>query len=433
MKTKIPIPSQQRRLLLVVLLDTSGSMHEQRMKQLNDGLRNLSESFQHDELASSYIDVAIILFFGETVQVMPIQTADRFEPITLPLKGDGSTPMGKAVFEALKLVQEWKEVREQNKLEYFSPWIMLITDGEPTDEWVDAADQVRAEEAQDNLNFLAIGVEEADMEVLSRFSEKNLPLKVQELKFKDLFQWTSQSMLAIVRSGDQKQTPLLPPITWAERLEKQSSQEIIPSIKREDTSTKITLATRREQNLTPRYLANSIAPYLIAIDDFQRIIDEILGEKHLEVKIKRIGQYSPISMSLEGASTAIPLVKDTIVPWRRKHAENMARLLEADKEAEIKSKRAEILEKRARAQKDREEAARLSAETQKLLAEAEGMRLENEKSRLELHRAKIQLALDLLNKIAPNLSETERIAYLIRLLPPLDTLLFNDLDIENDG
>jgi hypothetical protein len=180
---------------------------------------------------------------------------------------------------------------------------------------------------------------------------------------------------------------------------------------------------------TPSYLIDTLGPYLAAIGEIQNIINEIQGKEHQEVVIESIVQQSPISVSLDGASQAVQVVTDTVVPWRRKHAQEMARLATLEKQAEIESKKAEILEKRARAAKDRAEAGRLAAEAAKQREEAERMKLENEKLRVELHRAKIQLALDILAQVAPDLPETEKIAYTVRLLAPLDTIVSSELEI----
>ena len=184
--------------------------------------------------------------------------------------------------------------------------------------------------------------------------------------------------------------------------------------------------------LTPVYLSDKLSPYLKAIADIQNIINEIKGQKPQEIVVKEITQESPISVSLEGAAEAVQVVKDTVVPWRRKHAEIMAHLLEQEKRADIESKKAEVLERRASAAKGRAEADKLAAEAVRQREEAEKMKLENEKSRLELHRAKIQLALDILRQFAPNLPETERISYLIKLLSPLDVVISSKLEIAAD-
>ena len=133
---------------------------------------------------------------------------------------------------------------------------------------------------------------------------------------------------------------------------------------------------------------------------------------------------APITVSLEGVSEAIEIVKESIVPWRRKHADVLARLSEQEKNLEIELKKAEILEKRAHAQKARDEAAQAREEAEKL-------KLENDKLMLELRRSKIDLALEILKNIAPNLSEAEKLDYVVRLLPPIDTLLSSEVQIEN--
>lgn len=191
----------------------------------------------------------------------------------------------------------------------------------------------------------------------------------------------------------------------------------------------LVFAVEEDQRLTPSHLETNINPYLSAIADIQRIVDEIRGQEPREVSVIAIRQRSPVSVSLNGASDAVQLIKETVVPWRRKHAETMARLAEAEKRAEIEVKTAEIFERRARAKKDREEAERIAAEAAQLKADAERLRIQNRKLRLELHRARIQLALDLLTQLAPNLSEQQRISYVIQLLEPLKVLTESSLEL----
>jgi hypothetical protein len=176
------------------------------------------------------------------------------------------------------------------------------------------------------------------------------------------------------------------------------------------------------QKLSPQYLMTSIGPFLNALVQIQQIVNETKKKPSQEIAIKSIQQHSPISVSLDGAADAIQLVQETVIPWRRKHAETMSRLLEQEKQAEIESKKAEILEKRAHAEKDRVEAS-------KQRIEAEKLKLENEKLRLELHREKIQLVIDMLNQIAPNMTEKEKMIYLVKLLPPVDSLIESGIDM----
>jgi hypothetical protein len=184
--------------------------------------------------------------------------------------------------------------------------------------------------------------------------------------------------------------------------------------------------------LTPSYLESTIAPYLRAIAGLQNLVDEAQGREHRRVLIVAVTESSPISVSLEGAAEAVELVRTAVIPWRRQHAEAMARLAELDKVAEIESRKAEILEKRARAHRDRAEAERLSAEATRQREEAEKLRLENAKRRLELRRENVQLALEILAQIAPSLPEVERADYLVRILPHIEVLTSSELEVLTD-
>jgi uncharacterized protein YegL len=139
-------------------------------------------------------------------------TADQFMPP--PLDANGETPLGEAISRALSLLRERKEIYKQNGLDYFRPWIFAITDGRPTDKgWEAVAEQVRQEEARKGVIFYGVGVEGADMQVLSRFSDARPPLKLRGLAFGELFSWLSKSLSAIAHSRPGEQAPL-PPVGW---------------------------------------------------------------------------------------------------------------------------------------------------------------------------------------------------------------------------
>lgn len=182
-------------------------------------------------------------------------------------------------------------------------------------------------------------------------------------------------------------------------------------------------------NLSPESFALYINPFLEAVVDIQTIIDALEGKKPTEVRIRAIQQNSPISVSVEGVTKAVEVVQETVVQWKRKHAQTMAQLLEQEKLAAIEKTRAEVLESRARAAKERAEKDRLLAEAATQRVDAERKELENEIIRLKLQKAKIQMALEVLNQINPNLTEEDKFDYLMRILPPLDTIIASPLRI----
>jgi len=212
-----------------------------------------------------------------------------------------------------------------------------------------------------------------------------------------------------------------------------AGREFRPSVASKESKPSVakymTFEIECEDALTPYFLLTTLGPFLQAIAEIQYSIDEIQGNNRSKVLIKVIAQQSPISITLEGAAKAVEIVGNLVIPFRRKHQKQLALLQEQEKKVEIGNRKAEILEKRAKAAKDRAEATKVAAEAAKQHAETERALLENEKVRIELHRAKIQLALEILSQAAPSLTETEKIAYVIKLLPPLEVLVSSELEL----
>jgi uncharacterized protein YegL len=66
---------------------------------------------------------------------------------------------------ALELVEQGKRDLKASGISYTRPWLMVISDGEPTDDkslWADAARACKAAEASKKVVVFAIGVEGAN-------------------------------------------------------------------------------------------------------------------------------------------------------------------------------------------------------------------------------------------------------------------------------
>ena len=201
--------NQDPRCACILLLDVSASMAGVKIAELNRGLKVLEEELKKDELASRRVEVSIITF-GETVTTLQdfVIAAEFVAPTLEP---EGNTPMGAAIAQALDLVRHRKATYNSNGITYFQPWIFMITDGAPTDLWESAAAMVHAEMKDRKLSFFAVGVEGADMNVLTRITPRALNLR--GLQFKELFVWLSQSQKRVSTSkpGDQAE---LPPVNF---------------------------------------------------------------------------------------------------------------------------------------------------------------------------------------------------------------------------
>jgi uncharacterized protein YegL len=198
----------------VLLLDVSGSMKGAPIAQLNAGLQAFRDGLQKDQLAALRVEVAIITFGSKVNVVQDFVTADRFNPPTL--EASGSTPMGAAINQALDRLEERKQLYKSSGTPYYRPWVFLISDGEPTDEWGAAAQRVELSEDRKGVAFFAVGVERANMTTLARIAPKNRPPKsLKGLDFTAMFVWLSQSLTNVSHSKVGDQVPLQPADGWA--------------------------------------------------------------------------------------------------------------------------------------------------------------------------------------------------------------------------
>ncbi|MEX2091040.1 MAG: VWA domain-containing protein [Pirellulales bacterium] len=205
------------RVPCVLILDTSQSMQGSRINELNAGLSFYKEELLADPLASKRVEVAIVKFGGDVERIVDFVTADKFQPPTL--LGSGNTPMGQAINKSLDMIEQRKADYREHGIAYYRPWAFLITDGEPNDHWKPTIPRVRDGEREKSFSFFAVGVEGANMQALGEICVR-APLRLQGLKFRELFSWLSNSQQAVSRSspGDEipLQDPKLGPKGWAQ-------------------------------------------------------------------------------------------------------------------------------------------------------------------------------------------------------------------------
>jgi uncharacterized protein YegL len=195
----------------LLLLDVSGSMQGQPIAELNAGLITFKDELAADALAMKRVEVGIVTF-GPVQIALPFQGASSFYPPNLSAQGD--TPIGSAIKQGLEMVRRRKDEYKANGISYYRPWVFLITDGGPTDEWQSAAAAVREGEQSKSIAFFAIGIQGANMDTLQQISVRE-PLLLDGLRFRDLFSWLSTSLRSVSQSTPGTEVPLQSPQGWA--------------------------------------------------------------------------------------------------------------------------------------------------------------------------------------------------------------------------
>lgn len=196
----------------ILLLDTSGSMNGKPIDQLNEGVKIFHEELLKDQLAQKRVEIAVVSF-GPVKIESEFHTVPNFIPVNLNASGD--TPIGGAIATAIELLNKRKSEYKLHGHPYYKPWVFLITDGAPTDNFSNAIEIVKSGESNNSFAFFAIGVEGANMETLKQISIRE-PLKLQGLKFVEFFQWLSASMKMVSSKNPGSNINMLPPSGWAQ-------------------------------------------------------------------------------------------------------------------------------------------------------------------------------------------------------------------------
>jgi uncharacterized protein YegL len=197
------------RVPICVLLDVSLSMQGDPINELNAGVRMFIDEIISDDMTRYSADIAILTFGGIVEQVFEFGSIEEQQ---IPeFRARSTTPMAAAVLEAITLLENRKNAYKSNGVDYFQPWIVLMTDGTPTDELSvinEATSKTQELINNKKLTMFTIGIgDDVDMDFLEQFGAS--PTKLQGLKFNEFFQWLSQSVSTISDSmpGDKINLP----------------------------------------------------------------------------------------------------------------------------------------------------------------------------------------------------------------------------------
>lgn len=193
------IDNPDPRIPICLVLDVSGSMIGKPLKELQKGVEQFFTAIMNDEIAKTSAEIAIITFGGSVEVALDFRSIENQK--VPQLNAGGLTPMGQAVETALKTLEKRKEEYKNAGVDYYQPWLVLMTDGFPTDSIENASLKINQLVEKRKLTVFPVAIgNKADLNTLAKLGGGKKPLRLQGLKFDKFFEWLSKSVSNVSRS-----------------------------------------------------------------------------------------------------------------------------------------------------------------------------------------------------------------------------------------
>ena len=159
-----------RTMALFYLFDTSGSMAGTKIGQVNYAMKDIPKIISEvaDSASNANIVVAAATFDSDVNWITPKpQTPEEFINSWHDLSAGGLTSLGGAL-KSLNEKMSRKAFLGDNPMGYLAPGVIILTDGEPTDEWQKPLEEIKKNNWFKNAIKIAFAVgDDANQQVLA--------------------------------------------------------------------------------------------------------------------------------------------------------------------------------------------------------------------------------------------------------------------------
>ena len=159
----------RKTMTMFFLIDTSGSMGGTSIGQVNDAMREVLPDLKDvsDENADVKIKLAVMSFSSGVQWITPSPVElDNFKWTNL--EAVGPTDLGEACKELNSKLD--RNAFLQDAVGVYAPVIILISDGEPTDDFKAGLAALKENKFYKAAQKVALGVEDANMDLLAEFT-----------------------------------------------------------------------------------------------------------------------------------------------------------------------------------------------------------------------------------------------------------------------
>ena len=126
-----------RRLPIVFCLDVSPSMgwregnNSSSIELLNAAVNGFLSELQNDARVCAAVEVSFVTFSTDVIEDTGFENIRFITPRKYTAVEHGGTFISKAVLRSIEKIEEKKRELEDSEIQYFAPFLILVTDGDP--------------------------------------------------------------------------------------------------------------------------------------------------------------------------------------------------------------------------------------------------------------------------------------------------------------
>ena len=203
------------RLAIALCLDVSWSMNGKPIEELNRGIEYFLSTLREHPSTRHCTEVGMFSFADSVEVVLDFQGLAGVKSTPSLHSKYEQTNMGDGVNLALDRLEQRVGEYRSTGVDFYKPWLVVMSDGMPTtDTHIAASQRARELEGGNQLKVLTIGIGgDADTDALASFSNRNPVMCLHDLKFAELFDMLSRSAIKTSQSRPSEDVKMEMPLT----------------------------------------------------------------------------------------------------------------------------------------------------------------------------------------------------------------------------
>jgi uncharacterized protein YegL len=174
------------------------------MDKIHEGLKNFYDAILDDDMACDSCESAIVTFNDKAKLYEGFSSVEEKSVPNFSSLIGGNTNVSPAIRMALDLLSKQKELYKNNKISYFQPWLVLFTDGLPTDDVSVIKRELMQMQDDDKLSVYTMALSD-DPELLNalRGFSKKQPIRCADPKdIQRFFEFLAKSVSVVAAGGE---------------------------------------------------------------------------------------------------------------------------------------------------------------------------------------------------------------------------------------